>query len=260
MTGRRALVRAAPDDPRQARRDRRRAAGRPGLSTSASTAHVAWTHTVSTARRFTPLRAEARSPAIRRVPGRRPRRDDAPAHGAGKVGRRDPPHTFYETRWGPVARAVPDATLTWTASTAYALADVNADKLRLANQWAQWNRARSVATAAARRPRDPGQPVGQLDRRRRPRQRLLRRRRRWCRTSTPLLRRAAPRRRGAPLLLGAGGIAARRLPRGVPLPGNDREAAAHGHPRPEGAAADDARRDYVVNSNDSYWLPNARCA
>ncbi len=106
--------------------------------------HVAWSHTVSTARRFTPYELKLR--------------DDRPTHywlGGQPVKMRKRTvrvrvrgggtrrHTFYETHWGPVF-SFAAAGLTWTTERAYALADVNADNFRLLNQWAEYDRAKSV--------------------------------------------------------------------------------------------------------------------
>ena len=105
---------------------------------------VAWSHTVSTARRFTPYELDLvkGEPTRYRVNGRavkmRTRTVRVRVRGGGT--RR---HTFYETRWGPVF-SFTAAGLTWTAEHAYALADVNADNFRLLNQWAEYDKAQSV--------------------------------------------------------------------------------------------------------------------
>ena len=202
--------------------------------------HVAWTHTVSTARRFAAyeLKLAPGNPTSYLVDGRtvpmRRRTVRVRVRGGGTRS-----HTFYETRWGPVV-VRPDATFTWTPDTAYALADANADQLRLTNQWAQWDRATLGARLAPQGGRDPGQPVGQLDRGRRPRQRLLRRRR----------RRPAPRPRlPEPLRHGQEPAAARRgrdrRARRQPLrlpPAERRRRRREGHLRAPQAAADHAAR------------------
>ena len=106
---------------------------------------VAWSHTVSTARRFTPYELDLVKGDPTRLPGRtaapvkmRKRTVRVRVRGGGT--RR---HTFYETRWGPVF-SFTAAGLTWTAEHAYALADVNADNFRLLNQWAEYDKAQSV--------------------------------------------------------------------------------------------------------------------
>ena len=110
---------------------------------------------------------------------------------------------------------------------------------------------------AARVPQGPGQPVGQHDRGRLARPRLLRRRlggpERRRRPAAPLHGRQPDRAAARH----AGRDAARRLARGVPLearPRRDRARASSARRRCRGPS----RRDYVENSNDSYWLPSAR--
>jgi acyl-homoserine-lactone acylase len=212
--------------------------------------HVAWTHTVSTARRFAvyELKLAPGDPTSYVVDGRTVpmRRHTVRAGGRS--------HTIYETRWGPVI-VRPDATLTWTTQTAYALADINADDLRLTNQWAAWDRARSVADWRRKAARIQGNP--------------------WVNSivtddrgnayygddgAVPNLTPAFLDRCGtakSPLLMGAAGIgvldgsrAACRLP-------TDRDAAAPGILPPR-SLPHTVRRDYAFNSNDSFWLPNAR--
>ena len=115
--------------------------------------HIAWTHTVSTARRFAAyeLKLVPGDPTSYMLDGHRVPMRERTVH----VGTRS--HTFYESVWGPVV-VRPDATLDWTAETAYALVDVNAGNLRLANQWAAWNRAKSVADWRRKAARFQGNP------------------------------------------------------------------------------------------------------
>ena len=216
--------------------------------------HVAFSHTVSTARRFTPyeLKLKAGEPTTYLVDGREQpmRRRTVAVRTPGGVRR----HTFYETRWGPVLD-FPAATLTWTAETAYALADVNADNFRLTNQWVQYDRARSVAglrRASARVQGNPWVNVVAADRTGRayyaddsvvPNVDAALQRR--CSTSPK-----------ADLLLSAGGVVLLDGSRGACAWGNDRDAVAKGILGPR-ALPRVTRRDYVSNSNDSYWLPNA---
>ena len=212
--------------------------------------HVAWTHTVSTARRFAAyeLKLAPGDPTSYVVDGKTLKMRRRTVRAGGRS------HTFYETIWGPVV-VRPDATLTWTAETAYALADVNADNFRLTNQWAAWDRARSVADWRRKAARIQGNP--------------------WVNSivaddrgnayygddgAVPNLKDAFLSRCGtakSPLLLGIAGIGvldgSRRACR---LP-TDRDAAAPGILGP-GALPHTVRRDYAFNSNDSFWLPNAQ--
>jgi len=110
-------------------------------------ATVAWSHTVSTARRFV-LRqltlapgdptsflfnGEPRMMTARTVTIRVP----VPTGGTMPVTR-----TLYDTLFGPVV-AIPGA-FPWTTTTAYAITDVNATNGRAIDGWLQMGRARTV--------------------------------------------------------------------------------------------------------------------
>jgi acyl-homoserine-lactone acylase len=215
--------------------------------------HVAWSHTVSAARRFTPYELELKrgEPTTYLVDGReqRMRRRTVRVPTPGGVRR----HTFYETRWGPVLH-FPAATLGWTAEKAYALADVNADSFRLVNQWQQQARARSVAGLQRVSARVQGNP--------------------WANivaadsagrayyaddTVVPNVDAGLQRRCSdgpkAELLLSAGGVTLLDGSRKACAWGNDRDAVAKGILGPR-ALPRTTRRDYVANANDSYWLPH----
>ena len=212
--------------------------------------HIAWTHTVSTARRFAAyeLKLAPGDPTAYLVDGKAVPMRKRTVRVGGRT------HTFYETIWGPVV-VRPDATLTWTSGTAYALADANADNLRLTNQWAAWNRATSVAGWRREAARIQGNP--------------------WVNSivaddrgnayygddgAVPNLQPAFLERCGtakSPLLMGAAGIGVLDGSRtGCALPA-DRDAAAKGILPPR-SLPHTVRRDYVFNSNDSFWLPNAK--
>src|SRR5215213_98724 len=216
--------------------------------------HVAWSHTVSTARRFTPyeLKLKSGDPRSYLVDGKavKMKRRTVSVRTPSGVQR----HTFYETRWGPVFD-FPVAGLTWDTKSAYALADVNADNFRLTNQWFEYDKARSVGDLRRASAKVQGNPwvnviaadsagrayyaddsvVPNVDS-------ALQKR---CSTSAkaPLLQ-----TQGVILLDGS-----RKSCRW----GNDRDAVAKGILGPE-ALPRATRRDYVENSNDSYWLPSAR--
>jgi acyl-homoserine-lactone acylase len=216
--------------------------------------HVAWSHTVSTARRFTPyeLKLKPGDPTTYLVDGReeKMRARTVSVQTPGGVQQ----HTFYETRWGPVF-SFPAATLSWTTDTAYALADVNADNFRLTNQWARYDRAKSVRglrRASARVQGNPWVNVIAADRHGRAYYAddsvvpnvdaaLMER----CMTSPK-----------ADLLLSAGGVVLLDGSQAGCAWGNDRDAVAKGIFGPR-TLPRVTRRDYVSNSNDSYWIPNA---
>jgi acyl-homoserine-lactone acylase len=217
---------------------------------------VAWTHTVSTARRFTPYELKLRGgrPTQYWLDGRpakmRKRTVRVRVRGGGV--RR---HTFYETRWGPVF-SFDLAGLTWGAEKAYALADVNASNFRLLNQWAQYDRAQSVRDLQRANRRVQGNP--------------------WTNTiaadsagnayysdesvipnvDADLQARCSSDNAVTPLLLSQGVVlldGSRTRCRWK----NDRDAVAKGIIGPKGLPRA-TRTDYVENSNDSYWLPSAR--
>ncbi len=218
--------------------------------------HVAWSHTVSTARRFTPYELKLRGgrPTHYWVDGRpvamKQRKVRVRVRGGGTRS-----HTFYETRWGPVF-SFAAAGLTWTSERAYALADVNAKNFRLVNQWAEYDRAKSVRGLQRAYRRVQGNP--------------------WVNTiaadssgrayyadesvvpnvDAELQGRCTPDNPLSPLLLGQGVVL---------LDGSDSDcrwkrdadAITPGIIGPKGLPRV-TRTDYVENSNDSYWLPSAR--
>jgi acyl-homoserine-lactone acylase len=110
------------------------------------TDRVAWSHTVSTAQRFTIYRlslvpgdpttylvdGEPREMVAREVTVQVPGAD-------GVLQERS--HTFYETSYGPVIQT---AQLPWTATSAFAVRDVNVTNGRALDTWLEMNKARSV--------------------------------------------------------------------------------------------------------------------
>ncbi len=106
--------------------------------------HIAWTHTVSTSRRFVLYE-------LNLVPGN-PTRYIVDGHAVPmtkttvslKYGSTTVNHTFYSTRWGLVTN-VPPAHYAWDTSHAYALYDATApDGPRAANQYFRMGQATSV--------------------------------------------------------------------------------------------------------------------
>jgi acyl-homoserine-lactone acylase len=110
-------------------------------------AHVAWSHTVSTAPRFTPFR-------LRLVPGHptryvvdgatrrmRAQRVTVLVRGKdGRTGRRT--RTLYRTRFGRMI--VLPGLFEWSAKVGYAYRDANADNLRMVDTWLAMAKANSV--------------------------------------------------------------------------------------------------------------------
>jgi len=109
---------------------------------------VAWSHTVSTAYRFTPyeLTLASGNPTRYTYNGGT---EDMTSHTVtvtvrnpdGTLGKAN--HTFWRSRYGPIVR-YPAAYLFWTGTNAYALKDANANNLRIADQWLAIDRARNV--------------------------------------------------------------------------------------------------------------------
>ncbi len=109
---------------------------------------VAWSHTVSTGKRFTlhELALQPGSPTTYLVDGQpqpmTPRTLTIGVRQAdGSVIERQ--HTLWTTRWGPVL-VLPRAGLHWTAATAYAVQDANTGNARAADTWLGFAGARSV--------------------------------------------------------------------------------------------------------------------
>ena len=109
---------------------------------------VAWSHTVSTGKRFTlyELALAPTDPTTYLVDGQphkmTARKLAIRSRGAdGNVGTRE--HTVWETQWGPVV-VIPRAGLNWTAAHAYALKDANAGNVRSSDAWLGFARAKNV--------------------------------------------------------------------------------------------------------------------
>lgn len=114
---------------------------------------VAWSHTVSTGKRFTlhELKLQPGDPTTYLVDGQ-PHKMVAQAVAIdvkaadGSLQRKT--HTLWSTRWGPVI-VNPRAGLNWTATQAYALQDANTANARSTDTWLALNRARSMADMRA---------------------------------------------------------------------------------------------------------------
>lgn len=109
---------------------------------------VAWSHTVSTGKRFTlyELALDPADPTAYLVDGKSEkmtaRKVSAQVAGAdGTLQTRE--HTVWSSRWGPLV-VIPRAGLTWTTKTAYALRDANSGNVRMMDAALAFARARSV--------------------------------------------------------------------------------------------------------------------
>jgi acyl-homoserine-lactone acylase len=112
------------------------------------TRRLAWTHTTSTARRFTifQLKLAPGKPTSYLVDGRPEAMTTQTVRVAvrgagGKLSTVE--RTLYDSRYGPVLA------IGWTAMSAYAVRDVNADNLRSMNEWLAMGTAQNVAQLRA---------------------------------------------------------------------------------------------------------------
>ena len=137
--------------------------------------HVAWTHTVSTARRFAAyeLKLVPGEPTSYLVDGKTVRDAQAQSVRVGNA----LAHVLRDAL-GPGGRAPGRDARTGRPRPPTRWPTPTRDHFRLDQPVGGVEPRRSVARLAPQGRADPGQSVGQLDRRRRPRQRLLRRRRR----------------------------------------------------------------------------------
>jgi acyl-homoserine-lactone acylase len=222
------------------------------------TATMAWSHTVSTAFRFTPfqLTLVPGSPTTYLVDGKpermtsrtvtvQSRQDD------GSL--KDVSRTLYSTRWGPVFNSLVGVPLPWTPTTAFALGDVNAENFRVFNHFFEVDQASSAPQVLDILERYQGIP--------------------WVNTiaadkqgnalyadigAIPNVSDAKAQQCNTPL--GAATFQALRLPvldgsRSSCAWDDDADAAVKGIFGPS-HEPHLFRDDYVTNSNDSYWLSN----
>ena len=113
------------------------------------TENLAWTHTVSTAFRFTPfeLELDPTDPTRYLVDGQSVamERDDVTVEVKQPDGTLAPvTRTLYTTQYGPITSAISGQNLfAWTNSTAFAMFDANAENARLLNHYFDTNHAQS---------------------------------------------------------------------------------------------------------------------
>jgi acyl-homoserine-lactone acylase len=220
-------------------------------------AHVAWSHTVSTAPRYTPFR-------LRLVPGhptryfidgtpRRMRTQRVTVLVRGDDGRMEGrTRTLYRTRFGPMF--VLPGLFDWSAKVGYAFRDANADNLRLIDTWLAMAKAGSVRGLVEAIDRHQGLPF-----------------------INTIAADAAGEALYADLSV-VPHVTDRHAARCVTSPAGKALFAANGLPVLDGSRArcdwgndPDAvapgifgpsrlpvlvRRDFVTNSNDSHWLSN----
>lgn len=107
---------------------------------------VAWTHTVSTGKRYTlyELQLDPKDPTVYLVDGQPQRMVARAVTLPAEPGAAPVQHTFYSTVWGPVL-ALPRAGLGWTTEHAYAIRDANTLNVRSAHSRMRMAQARNVA-------------------------------------------------------------------------------------------------------------------
>lgn len=219
--------------------------------------NFAWSHTVSTGKRFTlyELALKAGDPLSYVVDGveKAMKPVDVTVEVLSSTGLKNVTQRLYKTDFGAVL-SIPAAGLGWSGQHAYALADVNLTNNRMLKAWLQLGQATSVRQAQAALSSTIGIP--------------------WVNTiasdssgevlyaditpvpnvDTPDLARCAPAPAAAALLKAAGLVVLNgatascqwTTDAGTPAPGLT----------PASRLASAIRTDYVANSNDSYWLAN----
>ncbi|GAB3849898.1 penicillin acylase family protein [Micromonospora andamanensis] len=212
---------------------------------------VAWSHTVSTARRFVwhQLALVPGDPTSYRYDGRTRKmtaRTVTVQTPAGPVSR-----TLYDTHFGPVV--VVPGRFDWTADTAYAITDVNTTNNRALDGWLAMGRARSVGELRSvldRRQFLPWVNVIAADRYGRA---LYADHSVVPRVTDSLATACIPA--SFQSLYATSGQAVLDGSRSSCELGRDRDAAVPGILGPANLPTL-VRDDYVTNSNDSYWLAN----
>ena len=221
---------------------------------------LAWSHTVSTARRFfiQELQLVPGSPTTYLVDGqaREMKRTEVTVQALGANGALEPrSRTLYSTEWGPILTSLQELPLfPWRPDRAFAMFDANAENFgRLLNHFFEVNRAKSVDELHGILRRYQGIP--------------------WVNT-------IAADRAGEAYYADIGatpgvpdaklaacstavGVALDRAARVQVLDGSRSACDPDSSPNGRGILPPDAqpflrRTDYTENSNDSHWLSNAR--
>jgi acyl-homoserine-lactone acylase len=224
------------------------------------TRHLAWSHTVSTAFRFTPyqLTLVPGSPTTYLYDGqpRQMTHEDVSVMAktaGGSLQKRT--HTFYSTLQGPLLTSLVGIPLPWTPGAAFAMRDANADNFRYLNHFFDVNRAESTGQLYKILRRDQGVP--------------------WVNTIAADSKGRAlyadisvvphvtnAEAQSCDTAVGDATFAALGLPvldgsTSACKWGSDRDAVEPGIFGPSNLPHL-FRSDYVTNSNDSYWLANPK--
>lgn len=215
---------------------------------------VAWTHTVTTAQHFTlyELQLDPKDPAAYLLDGKStpmtrtqmtvPVKDGAPVT-----------RTLYSTRYGPVV-ANPLAGLPWTAKTAFALRDADQANQRSGDAWLAIGRSHSVAQIRTAISTTLGIPYVNTIAADRTGTAMYAdvtavpniSTAKWEACVTATGRRPTARDTGITILDGSRAACDWTIDSTTPVPGL----------MPAKDMAVLVRRDWVQNSNDSYWLSN----
>lgn len=216
--------------------------------------HVAWSHTISTALRFTffELELDPSDPTRYIYDGQSvpmtTRTVTVPVKGGGSES-----HTFWYSRFGPIF-ARPGAGLGWTDTTVFALGDAN-DQIRSADTWMNMDRAKSANDLIAAQSKYQGNPwvntIGADDRGR------------SYYTDDSVVPNVTDQKIDDCVKPGLSTLIYTTTTV-IPLDGstsacnwgNDPDAAVKGIFGPANLPIT-VRRDYVLNANDSYWQTNA---
>ena len=111
-----------------------------------STRNLAWSHTVSTAFRFTPFEVKLvpGAPTTYLVDGQ-PHRMERDVVTVDVGGGQQRTRTLYSTKYGPVFTSLLGLPLfPWTSASAYSMGDVNGGNFRYLNHFFETNQAQSV--------------------------------------------------------------------------------------------------------------------
>jgi acyl-homoserine-lactone acylase len=202
---------------------------------------MAWTHTVSTGRRFViqQLQLAPGDPTSYVVDGQTIPMTRTIVNVNGQ------PHTFYGTRYGLVI-TIPDATYTWSTTTAYALTDANFNNGSVANQYLKMGRSRSVQDLLRVERSGRGVPFFNTIAADSTGRALYADVGRYSNVPKSLIDACTPA--GLPQII----YAAARL---ITLDGSRSACTPDGY-LPASEMPSLIRRDYVENSNDSFWLAN----
>ncbi len=226
--------------------------------------NVAWSHTVSTARRFgfyqltlaagnaTSYLRDGRAVKMTATTITVPSRTAA-------GGTADVTRTLYRSEYGPMVNlATLNPALGWNQTTAFAIRDINGENLRTFRNWMRWNQAKSLDEFMAIQREESAIPwvntvaVGRGDSRA------------WYADIGAVPN--VPPAQVASCTTAFGRAVAAALPKNVPfLDGSrsecdwqsDTDSAQKGAVGPARMPSL-LRADYVGNMNDSYWLANPR--